>query len=155
MIIGGSVLPDAVQAKTIVTRLFSASVLLTLTSLTPYFTIVRLGIMSKYMGVSSMLPIRSLRKSCFCLLTFTSSRNAAILLSRSPGSFWATDVWAQCTRLCWQMNFLAQPSEALNVGLWGLIKTWALSWSICVDTAGWHSHIQSTHFNTLSSRSLG
>ena len=38
MIVGGSVLPDAVQAKIIVTRLFSAPVVLTLTSLTPFFT---------------------------------------------------------------------------------------------------------------------
>ena len=98
-----------------------------------------------------MLPMRSLGKPCFCLLIFTSSWNDANLSSRSPGSFWATDIQARSARLCRWINLHAQPSKALKLGLWGLIKGKALSQSICVDNARWRSLIQSSHSSNFSS----
>lgn len=59
--------------------------------------------MMKYSGVSSMLPMRSLGNSHFCLSVLTSSWNADTLFSKSPG----IDLLDWKTRLWWWMNFLA------------------------------------------------
>ena len=106
MIIGGSICPSPVAARTTVSRCFSAPLDLTETVFAPFWLTVHVlfVVMSKYKGVSSMLTIMLSGYFDSFLTPWMDWRKVAIFSSRAAGSFCATDVLARKERLFHLIN---------------------------------------------------
>ena len=112
MIIGDSICPFPVAARITVSRRFSVPVDLIETVFGPFWLIVLLVVMSKYMGVSSMLTI-TLSGYFNSFRISRTDRMKVAIFSRAAGSFCAMDVLAR-KEVVSSHNFLNPASGSLK-----------------------------------------
>ena len=98
MMVGGSLVPSAMQARTTVKWDFSCPVVLTKMDLAPFSWTVRLVGISKQTGTSSMFPICAKSISRSCLQLITKRWNSSTLAVKSSGNFCARVVLSLMAR---------------------------------------------------------